>query len=88
MEITGMSTQMLIKINPNLKEKLDNLARREGKSTSQVVREVVENHIKERDVSTYIDDLWDRIGRKIQLKKVKLKDIEKIIKEVRQPKSE
>ena len=78
-----MASQMIIRIKPDVKDKLNKLARVEGKTTSQMVRELIEDYIKERDISAYIDDLWDRIGRKLSSRGVKLKDIKTAIKEAR-----
>lgn len=78
-----MTTQMIIRIDPQIKERLNKLAKVEGKTTSQMVRELIEGYIKERDIGTYIDDLWDRIGGKLRSRGVKLRDIERAIKEAR-----
>ena len=78
-----MTNQMIIRIKPDVKDKLNKLARVEGKTTSQMVRELIEEYIKERDIGAYIDDLWDRIGRKLSSRGVKLKDIKTAIKEAR-----
>ena len=78
-----MTNQMIIRVNPKLKNKLNNLARTEGKTTSQIVRELIEDYIKERDISAYVDDLWDRIGWKLRSRGVKSGDINKAIKEAR-----
>jgi len=78
-----MTTQMIIRIDPEIKGKLAKLARMEGKTTSQIVRELIEEYTKERDIGTYIDDLWERIGGKLRAKGVRQRDIDKTIKEVR-----
>ncbi len=78
-----MSTQMMIRITPELKDKLNRLARSEGKTTSQKVRELIEDYIKERDIGIYIDDLWNRIGAKLKGKGVKLSNITKVIHQAR-----
>ena len=78
-----MSTQMMIRIDPEMKERLTKLARVEGKTSSQMVRELIEDYIKERDIGSYIDDLWNRVGGKLRSRSVKPGDIEKAIKEVR-----
>lgn len=78
-----MTNQMIIRINPAVKDKLNKLARTEGKTTSQMVRELLEDYIKERDISAYVDDLWDRIGRKLRSKRAKPRDINSAIKAVR-----
>lgn len=78
-----MTNQMIVRINPAVKDKLNKLARTEGKTTSQMVRELLEDYIKERDISAYVDDLWDRIGGKLRSKRVKPRDINSAIKAVR-----
>jgi len=37
-----MSTQMIVRIEPGLKDKVNRFARAEGKTTSDVVRELLE----------------------------------------------
>jgi len=81
-----MSTQMIIRIDPEIKSKLNKLARIEGKTTSQKIRELIEEHIKNHDITGYIDDLWDRIGGKLKKKGIKLEDIDDIIREARKKK--
>jgi hypothetical protein len=78
-----MTTQMIIRIDPEVKNKLGKLARMEGKTTSQMVRELIEDYTRDRDIGPYIDDLWDRMGGKLKSKGVRQRDIDKAIKEVR-----
>lgn len=78
-----MTNQMIIRINPAVKDRLNKLARTEGKTTSQMVRELLEDYIKERDISAYVDDLWDRIGGRLRSKRVKPRDINSAIKAIR-----
>ena len=80
-----MSNQMLIRIKPDIKERLTKLARIEGKSTSQKVRELIELYVNDRDIGTYIDTLWDRIGKDLKTKKQSMTDVQKAIKETRKP---
>lgn len=81
-----MSTQMIVRIEPETKEKLTRLARLEGKTTSQKIRELVDNYIQDRDISSYIDDLWDRTGRKLKAGGVTSADIGRAIKNSRKGK--
>jgi predicted DNA-binding protein len=74
---------MIVRIDPEIKKRLSRLARVEGKTTSQMVRELIEDYIKERDISTYVDDLWDRIGGKLKSKGVKPSDIDKAVRAAR-----
>ncbi len=78
-----MTTQMIIRLDPNLKDKVSKLAQKEGKSLSGLVRELLEKYMKERDMGSYIDDLWDRIGEKLSERKITTADIDKVIQEVR-----
>ena len=78
-----MTTQMIVRIDPQLKNKVNSLAKAEGKSVSEVVRELLEDYVKNRDISLYIDDLWQRIGDKLVSRKLGPKEIQRAIKEVR-----
>jgi len=75
-----MTTQIIIRIDSEVKNRLNRLARLEGKTTSEIVRELIEERIKERDIEAYIDDLWNRIGKKLKSKGVTPGMIEKAIK--------
>jgi predicted DNA-binding protein len=78
-----MATQIVIRIDPEVKERFSKLARMGGKTPGQMARELIEDYIKGQDIGTYIDDLWSRIGGQLRFKVVKQKDIDKVIKEVR-----
>ncbi len=78
-----MSTQMIVRLEPELKAQVNHLAKAEGKSVSEVVRELLEAYVRDRDIGTYVDDLWDRIGRKLTARQVRSRDIPRIIRKVR-----
>ena len=78
-----MSTQMIVRIDPELKTKVNTIAKTEGKSISEVVRELLEDYVKDRDIGLYIDDLWERIGAKLESRGFDPKDIKSAIQEVR-----
>jgi len=78
-----MATQMMVRINSDLKNKVNNLAKAEGKNVSEVVRELLEDYVRDRDISFYIDDLWERIGEKLKSRGYTLNDIHRVIREVR-----
>ena len=78
-----MATQMIIRVEPDLKDKVSKFAKAEGKNLSELVRELLINYTKERDISTYIDDLWDRIGQNFSQNNISETDIEEAIKQVR-----
>jgi len=78
-----MTTQMIIRLESNLKNKVSRLAKAEGKNVSELVRELLEKYTKERDTSAYIDTLWDKIGQNLAQNNISASDIEKAIKHVR-----
>ncbi len=80
-----MSDQLLIRIDPELKERLDRLSRIEGKTTSHMVRELIRDYVKRRDASGYIDGVWERIGRKLKARGVKPSDVKRAVAEARKP---
>ena len=78
-----MTTQMVIRIDNDLKNKVARLAKSEGKNLSELIRDLMENYTKERDMGLYVDTLWDDIGAKIKSLDKNTTDIDSIIKEVR-----
>ena len=78
-----MATQMIVRVDPELKTKVNNLAKAEGKSISEVVRQLLEDYVRDRDIGSYIDDLWQRIGAKLTSRGLDLGDIQSVIQEVR-----
>jgi len=81
-----MTAQMLIRMDPELKNKITRLAMAEGKNTSEKVRELIEDYVKEHDISTYVDDLWSRIGKKLRSRGKTPDDVARAVKEVRKAK--
>jgi predicted DNA-binding protein len=78
-EILFMTTQMIVRLDSKTKSKLTKLAQAEGKNTSQVIRELIEDYIQNRDMGSYIDDLWDRVGKKLKGRNIGSKEIEQAI---------
>lgn len=78
-----MATQMIIRVEPSLKDKASRLAKSEGKNLSELVRELLEKYTKERDMGAYIDNLWDKIGRNLSKENISESDIENMIKQTR-----
>lgn len=85
-EVSSVTTQMVIRIESELKEKLTRIARMEGKTSSQMIRELIETYINERDIEVYIDKLWDKVGKKLKAKGTTLKDVDRAIAETRRKK--
>lgn len=82
-----MAEQLLIRMDPELKRKLARLATREGKTSTQVVRDLIEDYVKKRDVASYIDALWERIGQRLNSAGVTAGDVAKAVREVRKAKA-
>ncbi len=78
-----MTSQMIIRVDPGLKERVSRLAKKEGKTLSELVRELLEKYSKDRDMGAYIDDLWDRIGKRLVENNVTTSEIERAIRESR-----
>ncbi|GAB5047383.1 ribbon-helix-helix protein, CopG family [Thermodesulfovibrio sp. TK110] len=78
-----MTEQLIIKVDKKTKRKFARIARMEGKTTSEKLRELIEQYIKERDIEKYIDKLWNRIGVKLKSKSVTPELIEKAIRDHR-----
>lgn len=78
-----MAAQMIVRVDPELKTKVNNFAKAEGKSISEVVRQLLEDYVRDRDIGSYIDDLWQRIGTKLTSRGLGLEDIQSVIQEVR-----
>lgn len=78
-----MAEQLLIRVAPELKRKLARAATLEGKTSSQVVRDLIEDYVRQRDLPSYIADLWERIGGELTTAGAKRGDIAKAIKTTR-----
>ena len=79
-----MSVQLIIRVDPVLKDRANRLAKIEGKNLSQLVRALLEKYTKDRDVQVYIDTLWNDIGETFTQSGVTEDDIGDAIKQVRQ----
>jgi negative regulator of replication initiation len=81
-----MSDQMIVRIDRELKSKVNSLAKAEGKSISDVVRALLVDYVRNRDIAAYVDDLWGRIGGKFASRGIRPADIRKAVKAARTPK--
>jgi predicted DNA-binding protein len=80
-----METQMIVRIDEELKNKFTRIVKLEGKSQSVKTRELIREYVEKNDMEIYVGELWDRIGRKIR-KQYSLKDVPRIIADVRREK--
>ena len=78
-----MTSQMIIRLDDELKSRMQELVRAEGKTASQVVRELIEDYVTERDPTAAIEDLWDRIGTRLEKGGAQKRDINRAIRQVR-----
>ena len=81
-----MKSQMVLRIDDNKKARFQRIARMEGKTASEKLREMVDNYIAKADISQAVDDIWERVGKKIGKKGFKESDVAGIISEVRKSK--
>ncbi|MHB8279171.1 MAG: CopG family transcriptional regulator [Candidatus Humimicrobiaceae bacterium] len=78
-----MDEKLIIRIDKNLKDNFGKLARIEGKTTSDKVRELMTDFVSENDFSKIVDNLWLRISEKIADKGFTEKNINDVIRDVR-----
>lgn len=78
-----MGSQMIVRIDNETKEKFYRLARMEGKTASEKIREMVDGYIERSDIGPVIDNLWERIGQKMRTRGFTEDDIEQTIRKVR-----
>ena len=83
-----MAEQLLIRIDPELKRKLNELATLEGKTSTQVVRDLIADYVKDRDMGSYIDSLWARLGADLRKRGVVAADVPAAIREVRKARAQ
>lgn len=79
-----MDQQLNVRLDDELKDRLDTLARSEGKSASQVVRDLISEYVRERDIESHIDQLWDRIGQQLRDGGYDAEDVDEAVQSVRE----
>ena len=50
---------------------------------SNAVRELLEEYVKTRDIDSYFENLWERIGGKLASSGFGPRDVERVIRDVR-----
>ncbi len=78
-----MSKQLIVRLDDDLKDRMQRLAKSEGKNASQVVRELVQEYVADRDPAGAIEELWTRIGDRLTDRGIRLEDVETAIDDVR-----
>jgi predicted DNA-binding protein len=78
-----MAVQMIVRVDPTTKQKLGRLARAEGKTTSQLMRDAIDGYLRDHDPEAHLDDLWTRIRQSIEARGNGPEDVERTVDEVR-----
>ena len=80
--------QLTVRIDDDLKDHLQTLARREGKSTSDVVRGLVQRYVQDRDRGTALRGLWRRMQENAEAAGGGPEDVESALRAVRADRSD
>jgi hypothetical protein len=78
-----MVSQILIRVDKELKDQFRRLSRTEQKSVNEKVRELKEEYVKDHNMEAAMRSLWDEIGQSLRKKEYKASDVNKMVKEVR-----
>ena len=76
--------QLTVRIDDDLKEHLQTLARQEGKSTSDIVRSLVQRYVQDRDRGASLRALWEQMRQRAEEAGASPKDVEGAIESVRE----
>lgn len=76
--------QLTVQIDDSTKDQLETLALREGRSTQDVVRDLVQQYVRDRDRSTALRHLWDRMQTKAEASGTPPEGIDQAIRTVRE----
>lgn len=79
-----MNTQLIIRMDKEKKERFERMARKRGKTVSEVIREFVDDYIVRHDMTGYLGKLMDEIGEDFKRRGVTQEDVERTIREVRE----
>ena len=80
--------QLTVRIDDDLKDHLQTLARREGKSTSDVVRGLVQRYVQDRDRGAALRALWRRMQENAEAAGAGPDDVESALRAVRADRSD
>ena len=75
---------LTVRIDDDLKGHLQNLARQEGESTSDVVRSLIKRYVRDRDRGAALRALWDQMQQNADEAGATPEDVEKAIRAVRE----
>jgi predicted DNA-binding protein len=75
--------QLTVRIDDELKDQFDKLARHEGKTTSDVVRDLVNEYVQDRDRSAFLRNLWNRMRENAEAAGMTREDVDETIARIR-----
>jgi predicted DNA-binding protein len=78
-----MDKNLIVRVDDSLKSRVEYLARAEGKNSSIVIRELLADYVKKRDIGSCIDSLWNSISVDLKKHGANPGKISKAIREVR-----
>ncbi|HAM50519.1 MAG TPA: hypothetical protein DCP92_07400 [Nitrospiraceae bacterium] len=81
-----MTSQILVRVDKELKDKFQRLSGTEQKSVNEKVRELMEEYVREHSMESAMKNLWDEVGHSMKKKGYKESDIDKMIRKVRSAK--
>jgi predicted transcriptional regulator len=79
--------QLTVRIDDDLKDHLQTLARQEGRRASDVVRALVRGYVQDRDRSAALRALWDRMKERAESSGAHPEDVPGAIDTVRSRRS-
>ena len=78
-----MTSQILVRVDKDVKDKLQRLSRFEHKSVNEKLRELMKDYVEEHNIENAMKGLWNEIGSSLKTKGYKVSDVEKTIRKVR-----
>ena len=78
-----MTSQILVRVDKDLKDKFRKLSGIEQKSVNEKMRELMEEYVRDHSIGPAMKDLWNEIGSSMREKGYRESDVEKMIKKVR-----
>ena len=78
-----MRAQLIIRLDHATKEQFTRIARQEGKTASEKIRELLNTYIRNSDLSLLVDDIWANMGKRMRQDGVTEDEVNRVIGEVR-----
>jgi hypothetical protein len=78
-----MTSQILVRVDKELKDKFQRLSGTERKSVNEKLRELMEEYVREHSLEPSMKTLWDEVGQSLKKKGYKESDVKKMIRKVR-----